>query len=38
MNSYSKPLVRVIGVTSSLLRGGNMGSLYDFAFRFKMRT
>ena len=38
MNSYSKPRVRVIGVTSILLRGGNMGSEYDFAFRFKMRS
>ena len=36
--NYSKPRVRVIGLTSTLLRGGNMGSLYDFAYRFKMRT
>ena len=38
MNSYSKPRVRVIGLTSILLRGGNAGSLEDFAIRFKYRT
>lgn len=34
MNSYRKPQVRVIRLTSMLLRGGNAGSVQDFANRF----
>jgi len=33
MNNYSKPRVRVIGLTSTLLRGG-FGLLHDFSFAY----
>jgi hypothetical protein len=34
MNSYSKPRIHVLGLTSVLLQGSS-GSLYDFGCTFK---
>jgi hypothetical protein len=36
--AYIAPRLYVAGKTVALLRGGNMGSLEDFAKRFKSQT
>jgi hypothetical protein len=36
MTSYSKPRIRVVGLTSVLLRGGHLGAMVDFVNRFRI--